>query len=360
MSAALKPIIVGLVSGIEPTDDLGREHRRNALSWLAGTDDIFRREKPPTPSPHLVSYFLLVDRAAGSVLLCDHRLSGLWLPTGGHVEPGEHPLSTVRREAVEELSVTAQLDAAFRDRPFFLTMTETVGPPTTRHVDVSLWFALAGRVGQPPVSGPARIRPGQLADRPGSPGSRGEQLPLPRPACVRPQQPPQPGPHADQRFPVQEPLEILPLGLSKEQGIQRQTLAAVLHVTYTRRPDQATCSGSSTFPAAGPFRSSREHGRRRAYSLQRGGKLPVSIMPIIPVPTSPGHRHAAHCRYPHLRTSTGQRQPARMLRPATQGRIGPYHMHRSRMVRGSGNGLEAASPLRPQPSRGCGDPVRAR
>jgi hypothetical protein len=34
MSAALKSMIVGLVSGIEPTDDLGREHRRNALSWL--------------------------------------------------------------------------------------------------------------------------------------------------------------------------------------------------------------------------------------------------------------------------------------------------------------------------------------
>jgi hypothetical protein len=39
---------------------------------------------------------LLVDRPAGSVLLCDHRLSGLWLPTGGPVEPGEHPLGTVR------------------------------------------------------------------------------------------------------------------------------------------------------------------------------------------------------------------------------------------------------------------------
>jgi len=36
----------------------------------------------------------------------------------------------------------------FGDRPFFLTMTETVSPPATRHVDVSLWFALAGRVGQ--------------------------------------------------------------------------------------------------------------------------------------------------------------------------------------------------------------------
>jgi 8-oxo-dGTP diphosphatase len=146
---ALKVMITGLVAGIEPADDLGREHRRKALLWLAGTDDIFRRDKPRTPSPHLVSYFLLVDRSAGSVLLCDHRLSGLWLPTGGHVEPGEHPVGTVRREAVEELGVTAQPDAAFGDRPFFLTMTETVGPPATRHVDVSLWFALTGRVGQP-------------------------------------------------------------------------------------------------------------------------------------------------------------------------------------------------------------------
>ena len=149
MPTALKSMIAGLVSGIEPADDLGREHSRNVLSWLARTDDIFRRVKPLTPSPHLVSYFLLVDRPARSVLLCDHRLSGLWLPTGGHVEPGEHPLETVRREAVEELGVTAQLDPAFGDKPFFLTMTETVGPPAMRHVDVSLWFALAGRVGQP-------------------------------------------------------------------------------------------------------------------------------------------------------------------------------------------------------------------
>ena len=58
------------------------------------------------------------------------------------------PLETVRREVVEELGVPAQLDAAFGEVPFFLTMTETVGPPEVRHVDVSLWFALSGRAGQ--------------------------------------------------------------------------------------------------------------------------------------------------------------------------------------------------------------------
>jgi 8-oxo-dGTP diphosphatase len=149
MPTPLKSTITDLVSSIEPTDDLARDHREQTLSWLAGTDDIFRRVKPRTPSPHLVSYFLLVDRAAESVLLCDHRLSGLWLPTGGHVEPGEHPLTTVHREIVEELGVSARPDPAFGDQPFFVTMTETVGPPEARHVDVSLWFALVGQVGQP-------------------------------------------------------------------------------------------------------------------------------------------------------------------------------------------------------------------
>lgn len=148
MPATQKATIAGLVSGIEPTDDLGRDHRRNALSWLAGTDDIARRAKPRTPAPHLVSYFLLIDRSAASVLLCDHRLSGLWLPPGGHVEPGEHPLDTVRREAIEELGVTALFDEVIGGKPFFLTMTETVGPPAARHVDVSLWFALTGRIEQ--------------------------------------------------------------------------------------------------------------------------------------------------------------------------------------------------------------------
>ena len=51
MPAALKSTITGLVSGIEPSDDLGREHRRNVLSWLAGTDDIFRRAKPTGSNP---------------------------------------------------------------------------------------------------------------------------------------------------------------------------------------------------------------------------------------------------------------------------------------------------------------------
>jgi 8-oxo-dGTP pyrophosphatase MutT (NUDIX family) len=142
MPTAVKSMITALVSGIEPTDDLGREHTREVLSWLARTDDIFRRAKPLTPSPHLVSYFLLVDRLAGSVLLCDHRLSGLWLPPGGHVEPGEHPIDTVRREAVEELGVTA--------RPASIGSNPTCCAPWTRSDS-----AADRRPGWPPTSHPS-------------------------------------------------------------------------------------------------------------------------------------------------------------------------------------------------------------
>ncbi len=148
MPNSLTLTIADLVADVAPTDDLGRAHRAATLTWLASTDDVFRRVKPRTPSPHLVSYFLLVDRPASSVLLCHHRLAGLWLPTGGHVEPGEHPADTMRREVVEELGIQAEPDPIFQDRPFFLTVTKTVGTPDARHTDVSLWFALSGRIDQ--------------------------------------------------------------------------------------------------------------------------------------------------------------------------------------------------------------------
>lgn len=141
------PALVDLVEGMEPVDALEAEHLAAARAWLRSTDDVYRRAKPSTPDPHLVSYFLLVDRPAGSVLLCDHRLSGLRLPTGGHVEPGEDPRDTVRREAAEELGIAPRWDALTADAPFLLTATRTIGDAAGRHTDVSLWFALEGATG---------------------------------------------------------------------------------------------------------------------------------------------------------------------------------------------------------------------
>lgn len=135
--------IAAQIMGIVPLDETERTHREDSLTWLASTDDVFRRIPPRIPPKHVVSYFLLRDPVDGSVLLVDHRKAGLWLPTGGHVDPGEDPVATVKREAREELGV----DAVFASdpcEPSFVTVTETTGPAGHRHTDVSLWFLLIG------------------------------------------------------------------------------------------------------------------------------------------------------------------------------------------------------------------------
>lgn len=70
-----------------------------------------------------------------------------WLPTGGHVDPGEHPAAAAQRELREELGVEPVFLGAVGDRPLLVTVTETVGLSES-HTDVSLWFAFDGSVDQ--------------------------------------------------------------------------------------------------------------------------------------------------------------------------------------------------------------------
>lgn len=135
----------GLVFDIAPADETERAHRSDALAWLAGTGDIYRRDRPATPPKHLVCYAVLLDPRDASVFLGDHVLAGLCLPPGGHVEPGEDPADTVRREAREELGIEADFSAA-GSRPVFVTVTRTAGLDG-RHTDVSLWYVIAGHPG---------------------------------------------------------------------------------------------------------------------------------------------------------------------------------------------------------------------
>ncbi len=123
---------------IQPLDGLELETKRDVLAWIDSGAELCRRVKPATPPKHLISYFAVVD--GDHVLLVDHINAELWLPTGGHVDPGEHPRDTALREAQEELS----LDGEFlKEGPVFVTVTETVGK-TAGHTDVSLWYVLRG------------------------------------------------------------------------------------------------------------------------------------------------------------------------------------------------------------------------
>ncbi|MEU2040688.1 NUDIX hydrolase [Nocardia niwae] len=134
-------VVADVVRRITPLDGLEQQHIDITLSWLAATGDIFRRVRPATPPRHLVSYVVLVDPRARAVLLGAHRRSGLWLPTGGHVDPGEHPLESARREAAEEIGIEARFDVVGPD-PLFLTVATTAGPDA--HEDVSLWYVIRG------------------------------------------------------------------------------------------------------------------------------------------------------------------------------------------------------------------------
>jgi 8-oxo-dGTP diphosphatase len=142
MDAAVH-VVYELVSSIEPWDRVEAEHRAETLRWLETTNDVFRRAKPATPDRHLVSYVVIIDPDDGSSLLVDHINAGLWLPPGGHIEPGEHPTEAARREAGEELGI----DPTFAEPnggPSFISVTRT-GGVDAGHTDVSLWFLLYGR-----------------------------------------------------------------------------------------------------------------------------------------------------------------------------------------------------------------------
>lgn len=124
------------VSCIEPFDAVERIHYADALAWIDSGVGLCRIQKPATPPKHLVSYFVLVDH--DYLLLVDHRNAQLWLPSGGHVEPDEHPRATVVRELKEELGLDL-CDPP--DAPLMLTISETVGI-THGHTDVSLWYVI--------------------------------------------------------------------------------------------------------------------------------------------------------------------------------------------------------------------------
>jgi 8-oxo-dGTP diphosphatase len=124
------------VVSIRPFDEQEEIHQVDTLAWIDSGAPLFRTAKPATPPRHLVSYFAVID--GREILLVDHKSAQLWLPPGGHVEPGEHPRDTVARELREELGFVAGHNIA---EPLMITCTTTVGL-TSGHIDVSLWYVI--------------------------------------------------------------------------------------------------------------------------------------------------------------------------------------------------------------------------
>ncbi|MGX1804125.1 NUDIX domain-containing protein [Nocardia sp. NPDC055321] len=165
---ALTAAVAELVAAIEPWDDREKRHIGETLTWLAATDDIHRRIPPATPSPHLVVYTVLIDPDARAIYLGHHLKSGMNLPMGGHVDPGEHPLSAARREAREELNLIPAFDVV-GETPFFLTVTPVSLPAP--HTDISLWHVIRGRHTTPYPLDPSEFASGAWYPIAGAPAS---------------------------------------------------------------------------------------------------------------------------------------------------------------------------------------------
>jgi len=120
-----------------------------------------------------------------------------------------------------------------------------------RHGNAGAHPEVYGTVTRDGADGQAIQQDAQVSE--GSPSRLTGQPPLLLPARVRPQQPPQLRPHADQRIPVQQLLQILSLRLRQQQGIQDEALAAITHVIHT---------------AAGPGHVQRQLDFTRSRALQ--------------------------------------------------------------------------------------------
>lgn len=135
-------LIHTIVSRIDPYDGLETQHKQDVLDWIESGAPLFRITKPDNPPKHLVSYFVLYDDSAGQLMLVDHVKAKAWLPAGGHVEQDEDPHTTVVREVEEELGIVADFSTPYGNNPFFITAGATKGYGS--HVDVSLWYVIAG------------------------------------------------------------------------------------------------------------------------------------------------------------------------------------------------------------------------
>jgi len=82
-------------------------------------------------------YCFVIDNKNYKFLLAKHRISGLWLSPGGHVDSNELPLVAASRECREELRFTPRM---ISPSPILLSSVKTIGK-TAPHRDIALWYA---------------------------------------------------------------------------------------------------------------------------------------------------------------------------------------------------------------------------
>jgi len=90
---------------------------------------------------HYSVFFLPYNSKTKEIFIIHHKKSGLWLSPGGHIDSGENPLDTLKREIKEELGVEYGLSSDAE--PFFLSTVEIDNPQVQqckKHYDI--WYLM--------------------------------------------------------------------------------------------------------------------------------------------------------------------------------------------------------------------------
>lgn len=95
--------------------------------------------KSDDPINHFCSFLVPVHKDSQSIFVGHHIKADEWIPPGGHIELGETPVDTVRREFTEELSyeLTSQ-----RINFFDISIMNVNSPTRPCRMHNDFWFAV--------------------------------------------------------------------------------------------------------------------------------------------------------------------------------------------------------------------------
>ncbi len=105
------------------------------LKQLSMTDKI---TKETNPDIHFCAFFVPINKKSQSIYLGHHIKADDWIPPGGHIKLGEHPVDTVIREFKEELDYEVGKNQI---KIFNLTIKDVSGNPRSPcklHFDI--WY----------------------------------------------------------------------------------------------------------------------------------------------------------------------------------------------------------------------------